>query len=172
MTKNTLPFLFIALSLLLQACQGGKMPDTKSDQQRRQERFGRLFGDELLTFGKKVDPQDEINNTNNNYTGVNSILWSASMDAVSFMPLIQADRISGTILSDWYQDPKNPQERFKIDIKITSSALRSDGFSVNLFRQEKKDGLWEYKQVDPDDVDEIERSILNKARKLRIKSEG
>lgn len=156
---------------MLTSCAGGKLPDTRSEQQKRQESFGKLFGDELISFGKKVDPQEESSITNNNYKGVSSLLWIASMDAISFMPLIQADRISGTILSDWYQDPNKPQERFKIDIKITSQTLRSDGFSVNLFRQEKKENdSWEYKQVDPKHIDEIEKSILNKARKLQINS--
>src|SRR5262245_49691778 len=34
--------------------------------------------------------------------GVNSYLWRASVDTVSFAPLLQADSNSGVIITDWY----------------------------------------------------------------------
>ena len=47
--------------------------------------------------------------------GVNSYLWRATLDTVSFMPLASADPFGGVILTDWYTDPQNPNERVKIN---------------------------------------------------------
>src|SRR3546814_13184245 len=43
--------------------------------------------------------------------GVNSYLWRASLDALSFMPLLQADSAGGVVITDWYANPSNPGER-------------------------------------------------------------
>src|SRR5262249_9492739 len=37
--------------------------------------------------------------------GVNSFLWRASLDTVSFMPLVSADPFGGVIITDWYSPP-------------------------------------------------------------------
>ncbi|HEX6218982.1 MAG TPA: DUF3576 domain-containing protein, partial [Sphingomicrobium sp.] len=34
--------------------------------------------------------------------GVNTYLWRAAIDTVSFAPLLQADANSGVIITDWY----------------------------------------------------------------------
>ena len=43
--------------------------------------------------------------------GVNSYLWRASIDTLSFAPLLQADPSGGVIVTDWYASPQNPGER-------------------------------------------------------------
>src|SRR5262249_51014442 len=45
--------------------------------------------------------------------GVNSLLWRASLDTLSFMPLTSADPFGGVIITDWYSPPSSPTERFK-----------------------------------------------------------
>ena len=43
---------------------------------------------------------------NNRLTlGVNSYLWHASLDTLSFMPLQCADPFGGVIITDWYVAP-------------------------------------------------------------------
>ena len=37
---------------------------------------------------------------------VNSFLWRASLDTVSFMPLVSADPFGGVIITDWYTAPE------------------------------------------------------------------
>src|SRR5215218_10063412 len=37
---------------------------------------------------------------------INSYLWRAAIDTVSFAPLLQANPSSGVIITDWYRDPK------------------------------------------------------------------
>ncbi len=37
--------------------------------------------------------------------GVNSYLWRASLDTISFMPLREVDPFGGVIVTDWYANP-------------------------------------------------------------------
>ncbi len=40
--------------------------------------------------------------------GVNSYLWRAAVDTLSFAPLVQADSNGGVIVTDWYSSPRSP----------------------------------------------------------------
>jgi hypothetical protein len=55
--------------------------------------------------------------------GVNSYLWRAAIDTVSFAPLLQADANSGVIITDWYTNPQSPAERVKLTVTILDQDL-------------------------------------------------
>ena len=81
---------------------------------------------------------------------VNSFLWHASLDTVSFMPLASADPFGGIIITDWYSPPDTPNERFKVNIFILGRELRADGVRVSVFRQTRDGGgQWVDAPVDP-----------------------
>ncbi len=105
-----------------------------------------------------------------NGIGVNSFLWRASLDTVSFMPLSSADPFGGVIITDWYSAPEAPGERFKMTVYILDTRLRADGVKVSVFRQQKQapDGSWEDAAVDPSTSAKLENAILIRARQLRI----
>ena len=67
--------------------------------------------------------------------GVNSYLWHASLDTLSFLPLAIADPFGGVIISEWYVAPTSPDERLKVTVYIMDRALRADGLKVVVFRQ-------------------------------------
>lgn len=101
--------------------------------------------------------------------GVNSWLWRASLDTVSFMPLSSADPFGGTILTDWYAPPETPDERFKVNVFILGQQLRSDGVRVRVFRQVRAaSGAWKDVDASPDTARKIEDAILTRARELRV----
>ena len=103
--------------------------------------------------------------------GVNSYLWRASLDTLSFMPLASADPFGGVIITDWYQDPKAQGERFKVTTYILDKRLRADGVKVAVFRQKKDDkGNWVDTPVDQVTATKIENAILVRARELRMRS--
>jgi hypothetical protein len=104
--------------------------------------------------------------------GVNSFLWRASLDTISFMPLASADPFGGVIITDWYQDPKTPGERFKLTVYIMDRRLRADGVKVAVFRQkaDAKSG-WIDAPTDVSTGPKIENAILVRARQLRINSD-
>ena len=67
--------------------------------------------------------------------GVNSYLWHASLDTLSFLPLTSADPVGGVIISEWYVAPSSPNERLKVTVYIMDRSLRADGLKVVVFRQ-------------------------------------
>ena len=99
--------------------------------------------------------------------GVNSHLWRASLDTISFMPLSSADPFGGVIITDWFAPPETPRERFKMTIYILARTLRADGLRVAVFRQEQSDqGVWVDGSINPSTVTSLENKILERARQL------
>lgn len=122
-----------------------------------------IFGsDGLGIFGSKKKAEDETG------IGVNSHLWRASLDTVSFMPLASADPFGGVILTDWYSTAENPNERYKLNVFVLGKQLRSDGVRVRVFKQNAVDGIWVDNTVTDDMARTLEDTILTRARQLRI----
>ncbi len=128
------------------------------------EKRDTIFGSEGM-FGKSK-PEGEGAGI-----GVNAFLWRASLDTISFMPITTADAFGGTIITDWYQLPETPNERYKVNVFIMDRALRADGVKVALFKQAKDGtGTWVDVKVDPRMAVDLENSILTRARQLRVVS--
>jgi hypothetical protein len=101
--------------------------------------------------------------------GVNTYLWHATLDTLSFMPLASADPFGGVVITDWYSAPEKPDERMKLTIYILDRRLRADGIRIAAFRQTKgTDGAWADAQVNPDTATKLEDAILTRARELRL----
>lgn len=100
--------------------------------------------------------------------GVNSFLWRASLDTLSFMPLASADPWGGVILTDWYANPEKPDERFKVTVYILDTRLRADGLAASVSRETLVEGQWRTAAVSPDTNIAIENAILSRARELRL----
>lgn len=101
---------------------------------------------------------------------VNRYLWAASLETLNFLPIFSADPIAGLVITDWYQNPEAPGERFKLNVYILDSALRADALRVSVFRQEETENGWRDATVNPATAREIENSILTRARQLRLNS--
>ena len=99
--------------------------------------------------------------------GVNSYLWRASLDTLSFMPLLQTDSNGGVIVTDWYANPGNPGERMKVTVTILDQDLRADALRVAASRQVASNGAWTDAPVAAATVQKLEDVILTKARDLR-----
>lgn len=128
-----------------------------------------VFGsDGLEIFGGKKKGEDD----GSTGIGVNSYLWRASLDTVSFMPLASADPFGGVIITDWYSAPEKPDERFKLNVFILTKQLVSDGISVKAFRQVKSKGNWKDADVTDDTARQLEDAILTRARQLRVAQLG
>jgi hypothetical protein len=104
--------------------------------------------------------------------GVNSYLWRASLDALSFMPLLQADSSGGVIVTDWYSNPSNPGERVKISVTILDQDLRADALRIAASREVSRGGTWVGAPVQAATVQKLEDVILTRARDLRRSAMG
>lgn len=99
--------------------------------------------------------------------GVNSYLWRASLETLSFVPLLQADSAGGVIISDWYVNPNVPTERMKFTVTILDKDLRADAVRVAATRQVTQAGQWIDAPVQAASVQKLEDIILTRARDLR-----
>jgi hypothetical protein len=159
--------LMCGLAVMLAACSEGSFSEDdtvpKSAKQVRKERGGKITGEDGLNIlGRKKD--DSAGAT----IGVNSYLWRATLDTVSFMPLISADPFGGVVITDWYEDPKTPGERFKVNALILDRSLRADGVKITVFKQAMERGMWRDQKVDEKLQKSLEDTILTRARQLRV----
>ena len=159
------------LGLTASACNfdlGGEakypVPRQKGQNQPVYEEEPGVFGEGGI-FGPDL-PEDSTGGG----IGVNNLLWRASLDTVSFMPLVSADPFGGVIITDWYTPAETPNERMKVQVTILDRELRADGVRVSVFKQQTapKGGNWVDAQVDPRTNIDIENAILTRARQLRI----
>lgn len=104
--------------------------------------------------------------------GVNSFLWRASLDTLSFMPLSSADPFGGVIITDWYSPPNVGTERFKATVYILDTRLRADALAVSINKQQLTVNGWSDVPTDPDTELQIENAILTRARQLKLNLVG
>ena|SRR5271155_3446852 len=122
---------------------------------------------------KVMDSSTAITSGSSRMTlGVNSYLWHASLDTLSFLPLVSADPFGGVIISEWYTAPSSPDERLKVTVYIMDRALRADALKVVVFRQVRNGSLWQDAQPSADTGHKLEDSILTRARELRLATLG
>lgn len=138
MNRPLLLALLATFALPMAACSGGK---------------GRIAGD--LAASKVTT------------IGVNSYLWRASLDTLSFMPMAQTDSNGGVIVTDWYVNPALPTERTKVTVTILDQDLRADALRVAQIRQVNQNGQWVEAPVQAATVQKLEDIILTRARDLR-----
>ena len=117
--------------------------------------------------GHKGRPKLDLAASKVTTIGVNSYLWRASLDALSFMPLLQTDSNGGVIVTDWYTNPSNPGERVKVTVTILDQDLSADALRVAASRQVAQNGGWVDAPVQAATVQKLEDVILTKARDLR-----
>ena len=122
-----------------------------------------IFGEGGLNFFSDSGPKNT-----GGALGVNSYLWRASLDTISFMPVNSADPFGGVILTDWHSSTEAPSERFKLNVYILGRELRADGVRVAVFRQvQDRRGTWKDAGVPEETRIKIEDAILFRARQLR-----
>ncbi|MBI0475798.1 DUF3576 domain-containing protein [Sphingomonas sp. MA1305] len=140
MTRSLRTALMVAVvALPLAACAHGKSGTAKAD----------LAASKVTTIG------------------VNSYLWRASLDTLSFMPLVQTDSNGGVIVTDWYVNPQVPTERMKVTVSILDQDLRADAVRVAALREVNRGGQWVAAPVAAATTQKLEDIILTKARDLR-----
>jgi len=170
--KRLIPIVIAGLLTgYLSACNfslGGS--ESYPEERDRSERgaganSGTVFGEGGLFGGDKSNAPD---NGASGGVGVNSLLWRASLDTISFMPLVSADPFGGVIITDWYTPPQTPNERFKVNIYILGRALRADGVRASVFRQTNDSGAWADAPVALNTSTDLENAILTRARQLRM----
>ena len=117
--------------------------------------------------GGKDRPKADLAASKITTIGVNSYLWRAALDTLSFMPMAQVDSNGGVLVTDWYANPALPSERMKVTVSILDQDLRADAVRVAASRQLYQGGQWIEAPVQAATVQKLEEIILFKARDLR-----
>ena len=171
MRTSLFPCLALLAGLLLNGCGGAKPSTVDPDYTGSPgPGGGSVLGDNGITLGTSKTSKSDGSGGAGSALGVNAYLWRGALDTLSFMPLASADPFGGVIITDWYQPPGSPDERFKATAYILGRELRSDGVRVTIFRQVMQNGQWVDAQVSPVTVGEIEGRVLARARELRTQS--
>ncbi|BBK39777.1 hypothetical protein STAQ_48550 [Allostella sp. ATCC 35155] len=141
--------------------------DITYSNQPRETIWGDSSGVWLFGSSRRGEPGTEGSGSGG--IGVNTFLWRASLDTLSFMPMAQTDPFGGVIITDWYSAPEAPSERMKVNVFILDRTLRADGVRAAVFRQRRdSQGNWVDAPVDAKTATDLEDAILTRARQMRL----
>ena len=115
-----------------------------------------------VLLSKIINPQN-LDNIN-----VNGYLWRATLNILSVAPLISTDALSGTIITDWYANKNIQNQRLKITVYINSNELKSESIKIKVEIQSFKNNTWSQPLTNKSLATQIEDSILNEARNLKL----
>lgn len=115
-----------------------------------------------ILLSKIINPQN-LDNVN-----VNGYLWRATLNILSFVPLISTDALSGTIITDWYVNKNIQNQRLKITVNINTNELKSESIKIKVEIQNFKNNIWSQPLITNSLASQIEDSILNEARNLKL----
>ena len=160
MIKN---ILLITILLMISSCSNYKSVFSSKVNDKTQKPILVLEDtskDVLLS--KIINPQN-LDNVN-----VNGYLWRATLNILSFVPLISTDALSGTIITDWYANKNIQNQRLKIKVYINSNELKSESIKIKVEIQSFKNNIWSQPLTSNSLATQIEDSILNEARNLKL----
>ena len=147
-------FKFISLLLILFSCSSNNEVATKKPEPG-------LFSKDA---SKGISIDDFLNRDGQSEKFyVNSFLWRASLDVLSFAPFQSTDAFGGIIVTEWFK--KNNQQ-IKLTALIQSRDLRSEGINIKAYIKNNKNEISEDQVLGR----KIEDLILTKARVLRIQN--
>ena len=137
------------------------------DAQNRLRTGGGLFGKK----GMSLNFDDNKSVVGSFAMPINPYLWRGSLEAINFIPLSSADPFAGIIITEWYNDKKNVNERCKINIFIKGAELNTGNLRASIFCQENISGDWVDINVENEKNISLENAILDKAKKLHLSSQ-
>ena len=100
---------------------------------------------------------------------INALLWRASLDILSTIPLDDVDTFGGSIVTEWYAPDDQPYRRLKLAVFVVGLELRSDAIQVRAYVQIKSADNEEWITAGRDEElgRKLEDLILARAREMR-----
>jgi hypothetical protein len=119
----------------------------------------------ILGLAKKDSVKDPGPQTGR---AVSPILWQAAHDTLDFVKYTSEDPLTGSIVTDWYSPPGNPNIRYRVNVFVLARALRSDSLAVTVDRQQlSANGQWAETTIARQVETDIENAILSRSRQLK-----
>lgn len=122
----------------------------------------------LKDTSKDVLLSKVINSQNLDNINVNGYLWRATLNILSVAPLISTDALSGIIITDWYANKNIQNQRLKLTAYINTNELKSESINIKVEIQSFKNNSWSQPLTSNSLATQIEDSILNEARNLKL----
>lgn len=156
--SSTVCLLLFCFSLV--GCSSVENTQNEIDNEKVSIFTGRPGGISLsgLTNGKA---------TSNPGLPVNALLWRAALDIASFVPLDDVDTFGGSIITEWYQNSAEDDQRLKLTFFVSGLELRSDAIGVRAYIQKKQEHVWVDAGQDEKLARRLEDLVLMRARELR-----
>ena len=157
--------LFFSITILLTGCTSGNVSKPQKDEGPVSIITGEPGGWSLSDFMNQSGSQSTT-------LPVNAILWRAALDIAALLPISDVDTFGGTIVTEWYSLPENPNERIKLTIFVVGRELRSDAIRVvvNVQIRDGLQGIWGNNSRDLEFGRRLEDLVLNRAREIRADS--
>lgn len=152
---------FTCVFLLLAACSGSGEPIPNDDAGGGSILTGRSEG------GVTLSDLGRLMGTDSGGLPINALLWRASLDIASSIPIDDIDTYGGSIVTEWYSLASSANERIKLTFFVLDLELRSDAIRVHAYVQKRQNDLWIDNGTDPDLARKLEDLVLTRAREIR-----
>jgi hypothetical protein len=153
-------FIFILQCAKTDPITGEKViiePNTTEKAREAAKKGGGLFGD---IMNKNTSNTFEFSTSN--------VLWRATLNSLSFLPLVNADYSGGIIIYDWFSE-KTDNQSIKISVRFLSNELKSSSIVVAGHKKVCDDmGKCFIEKLDNKFTNEIKESIITMARQTKI----
>lgn len=166
MSYSKILAIFLIFSIL-QSCSKGEIDPITGKKKRYEPNVTKkVQASDGLIFGGK----NKGGGTTYDFATSN-VLWRASLDVISFMPLSNVSYSGGLITTDWYSS-KDSKEMIKINIRFLSDQLQTSSLIVSGFKKkcDAKDNCVTTPTTDTINTP-IKSKIIERARELSLKDE-
>lgn len=160
--KNTV--IFLAIVCMASFCYADDYPKTKLEKEM--DEMGSILDGGGIIFRPSKERSRATSKTIGN---VNKYLFKASVDVLSFAPLVSADSTGGVVITEWYSVNKENNTQIKVTAFIRDDVISTEGLEVVAFERKKSNGQWSEAVKKASLASSLEDKILRKARNLYLK---
>ena len=171
MKKSLKIAIILISSILFHNCSSKTDPVTgeKVLMEPNVDKRAREFADKnpIFSLGK-----DSSQSTTYSFATSN-VLWRATLKSLDFLPLVNADYSGGIIITDWYSDETNSQEKIKLTIRFLNNEVRSDSIEIIAHKKicSQNNNDCKIIKLDNNFSQKIKESIMTSARVIKIEEE-
>lgn len=160
--------LFLGILSLSTSCSIFEKTNKNKDQEIvKEEVEANVFKKAEQNVAKKGSIFSSGTKNNDGIASINNVIWRASIESLSDIPLIQANYGSGLIITDWYSGDSFSSESIKITIAFKSDKIAVSSFKVESFKRIcKSDNSCKIVKLPESFNNKLKNKIVDNARKL------
>jgi hypothetical protein len=120
---------------------------------------------------------DRFGNNNTNFQfGTSNVLWRATLSSLNFMPLLAVDYAGGVIVTDWYgenlnNDNKEITEEIKMTIRFLSNDISISSIEISSYKKKCEKFRCNILANNKDFNKALKEKIITLARQISVEDE-